>query len=120
MRHLEDKQFYEELVKFLLPALIPSSIMLVYQLRNIYNFKKYGFHQEQCQRKQTLDQNFLCHPLGLSMDFHSFHGLLFFKKPYIKTFIVFIDDLKNFLYPDLPLKACIFESFDLCGFKNCF
>ena len=53
------------------------------------------------------------------MDFHSFHGLLFFKKPYIKTFIVFIDDLKNFLYPDLPLKAYIFESFDLCGFKNC-
>ena len=48
MPHLEDKQFYEEMVKFkvLLPALIPSSIMLVYQLRNIYNFKKYGFHQE--------------------------------------------------------------------------
>ena len=47
-----------------------------------------------------------------------FNGIVFFKKLYIKAFIVIIDDLKVFLFSDLPLKACNYESFDLCGFKN--
>ena len=48
------------------------------------------------------------------MDFH----FLMEKKLYIKAFIVIIDDLKVFLFRDVPLKACIYGSFDLCSFKN--
>ena len=43
---------------------------------------------------------------------------VFFKKLYIKAFIAIIDDLDVFLFCDVPLKAYIYWSFDLDGFKN--
>ena len=52
------------------------------------------------------------------MDFHFFNGTVFFKKLYIRVFTVIIDDLKVFLFRDVSLKAYIYGSFDLCGFKN--
>ena len=42
----------------------------------------------------------------------------FFKKLYIKAFIVIIDHLKAFLFRNFRLKACIYRSFGLCCFKN--
>ena len=47
------------------------------------------------------------------MNFYCFNGIVFFKKLYIKAFIVIIDDLKVFLFRDTRLKACIYGSFDL-------
>ena len=53
------------------------------------------------------------------MDFHFFNAtVFFFKKLYIRAFTVIIDDLKGFLFRDVPLKAYIYGSFDLSGFKN--
>ena len=45
------------------------------------------------------------------MDFHFFNEIVFFKKLYVKAFIVIIDDLKVFLFRALPLKACIYGSY---------
>ena len=42
----------------------------------------------------------------------------FFKKHYIRAFTVIIDDLKVFLFSSAQLKAYIYGSFVLYGFKN--
>ena len=53
------------------------------------------------------------------MDFHFFNEtVFFFKKLYIRAFTVIIDDLKVFLFSGAQLKAYIYGSFVLYGFKN--
>ena len=52
------------------------------------------------------------------MDFHFLMEQSFFKKLYIRVFTAVIDDLIVFLFRDVPLKAYIYGSFDLCGFKT--
>ena len=43
---------------------------------------------------------------------------LLFQKLYIETFIIIIDDLKVFLFHDIPFTAYTYGTFHLCGFKN--
>ena len=52
------------------------------------------------------------------MDFHFLMEQSFFKKLYIRAFTIVIDDLIVFLFRDVPLKAYIYGSFDLYGFKT--
>ena len=44
---------------------------------------------------------------------------LFFQKLYIKTFTVVTDDLKVFLFQEIPFTAYPYRTFDLYAFENC-
>ena len=69
---------------------------------------------------QSLVKTFCKIYLGCLWTFTFLMESSFFKKLYIKAFIVITDDLKVFLFRDLHLKACIYGKFDLCGFKTVF
>ena len=51
--------------------------------------------------KPSFGQNVLHNLLRLPMDFY----FLLFKRLYIKMFTVIIDDLKVFIFYEIPLKA---------------
>ena len=67
---------------------------------------------------QPLVKTFYTVYLGCLWTFTFLMEQSFFKKLYIRAFTVIIDDLKVFLFRDVPLKAYVHGSFDLCGFKN--
>ena len=62
--------------------------------------------------------NILRSLLGLLWTFTFLMEQSFFKELYIRAFTVVIDDLKVFRFLTVPLKAYIYGSFHLCGFKN--
>ena len=57
--------------------------------------------------KPSFGQNVLHNLLRLPMDFYVLMEQYLFKRLYIKMFTVIIDDLKVFIFYEIPLKAYI-------------
>ena len=55
--------------------------------------------------KPSFGQNVLHNLLRLPMDFYFLMEQYLFKRLYIKMFTVIIDDLKVFIFYEIPLKA---------------